>query len=256
MRAAALAYYGLLSVFPLLLLLITVASRGVTPEIAEAEVLTVVERYIPVARSLVERNIRVVLAARGTISVVAIIGLAWSASSLFSALIRSLERVWEAETGRTFWHHRLLSLALVIAILVLFTVSSLLSAFLGLLPRLIASLIPFGSIVILRSWQYIPAVVPMVLDVLLFVALYRVLPPGRPAWPAVWAGAILASVGWNGAKVGFAWYLANFARYGLVYGTLSTLVAFLFWLYLSGVILLLGAEFTVAWERVWLDEGS
>jgi len=253
MRAAALAYYSLLSLFPLLLLLIAIASRALTSSVAQEQVLAVVRRVAPMATDLVARNIKLVLAERGTISAVAAVGLAWSASSFFSALIHSLERVWTVEQGRAFWHHRLFSLALVFGVVVLFLVSLLLSVLLSLLPRLIASLLPFGAGLVLRGWQYVPSLIPMGLDVLVYVALYAFLPARRPPWPAVWAGGIVAGLGWGGLKVGFAWYLANFARYGLVYGTLSTLVAFLFWVYLSAVVLLLGAEFGAAWERVWLN---
>ncbi len=254
-RAAALAYYSLLSIFPLLLLLISLIGRWLSSASAQQVVFALVQQVIPIVPELISENVEWVLARRGSVNVVAGVSLAWSASSLFAAIIHSLDRVWSGEPGRTFWEHRLLSIGLVGAVVILFIFSSVLTAVLSLVPRLITMLVPIRADLVWRGWRYAPALVSLGMDVFLYAMLYRFLPSRFPPWPAVWAGAVVAGIGWNAMKVAFAWYLGHFARYGLVYGTLATLVAFLFWVYLSGVVLLVGAEFGAAWAQVWgLDE--
>ena len=250
-RSAALAYYGLLSLFPLLLLAFNLLAHWLSEAIAQQTLMEVLEYISPVVPSLIAENIEYVVRARGPLNAVAVVSLIWSASGLFAALTHSLDRVWNGRSGRTFWEHRLISMILVTVILLLFVLSLLLGAGLSLLPQVVALLLPNAPPVVWQTLRVLPAVVSLGMDVFLYAMLFRFLPTRRPAWAAVWAGALVAGVGWNLAKLGFAWYLTHFARYGLVYGTLATLVAFLFWIYLSGLVLLVGAEFGAAWERVW-----
>ncbi len=256
MRAAAIAFYALLSVFPLLLLLTALVGRNLSTSEAPTAVFLLLQRVIPVVPDQLEQNIRYVISLRGTINWVAGISLAWSSSSLFSAIITSVDRVWNQAGGRKFWEHRLLALGLVVAVVLLFLVSLLASAIMAQIPRLVVMLIPIQPEVLQSSWRYGPPVISFALDMLLYALLYRFLPSRYPPWCAVWPGAVVAGLGWNGLKYGFGWYLAHFARYGLVYGTLATLIAFLFWVYFSGVVLLIGAEFGVAWEEVWCEGES
>ncbi len=250
LRAAALAYYGLLSIFPLLLLLVSLLSRWVTIAMAQQTVLALLRGSAPFVPDVISKNIQYVVAARGSLNVVAAVGLAWSASGLFAAITHSLDRIWTPNKERTFWEHRLISLLLVTGVLVLFVFSILVSAVLSVLPRVLLLFLPVEQPWFFRGWHYIPALVSLGVDVFLYAMLYRFLPTPRPPWSAVWAGAVVAGAGWNAAKLGFGWYLSRFARYGLVYGTLATLVAFLFWIYLSGLVLLVGAEWGAAWVQV------
>ncbi len=255
-RAAALAYYGLLSIFPLLLLLVTLLSRWVTTAIAQQTVLTLLQGISPFVPDIIVENIEYVVAARGPLNLVAAVGLTWSASGLFAAITHALDRIWNPKGGRTFWEHRLISLLLVTGVILLFAFSILVSAVLSLLPRVILLLLPVEQAWVLRGWHYIPPLISLGVDVFLYAMLYRFLPTRRPPWAAVWSGAVVAGIGWNAAKWGFGWYLRRFARYGLVYGTLATLVAFLFWIYLSGLVLLVGAEWGAAWAEIMSSRAS
>ncbi len=250
-RAAALAYYGLLSLFPLFLLAFNFLVRWLSAPHARQTLLGMLSRLAPAVPELVTQSLARTVNIQGSLNLVAALGLTWSASGLFASLIHSLDRVWNGRSGRTFWEHRLLSILLVFVILLLFIFSLLLQTMLALLPWLMAFFLPISPLVLQETLRLLSAVVSLAFDVFLYGMLFRYLPTRRPAWSAVWAGAVVAGIGWNGAKLGFAWYLSHFARYGLVYGTLATLVAFLFWLYLSGLVLLIGAEFGAAWEANW-----
>ncbi len=247
-RAAALAYYSLLSLFPLLLLMISLFSRWLSTATAVDVVFQAAAQVIPVLPPEFNRTLRQVLAVRGPVNAVAGITLLWSASSLFNALTSALDRIWSGDRGRAFWEHRLLSLGLVLGVVVLFFLSSLLGLALSLIPRLVTLLVPIRAELFWWGWQFVPPLVSLTVDVVLYALLYRFIPSRTAPWPAVWAGALVAGLGWNAVKVGFGWYLTRFARYGLVYGTLASLVAFLIWVYLSGFVLLLGAVLGAAWH--------
>lgn len=254
MRAAALAYYTLLSLFPLLLLLMNILSQWLTAGQAIEAVLSLVRRVAPIVPPELATTLRNVLAARGPANIVATLALLWSASNLFAAMTSALDRFWSGETGRAFWEHRLLSIGLVLGVVIMFLLSSLLGLVLSILPRLIALLLPIRMELLWWGWRYLPPVLMLATDVVLYALLYRFIPSRAAPWPAVWAGAICAGLGWNVMKIAFGWYVTRFARYGLVYGTLASLVAFLVWVYLSGLVLLLGAALGATWAEVWTEE--
>ena len=254
MRAAALAYYALLSLFPLLLLLMNVLNQWLTTGQAIEAVLALVRRVTPIVPPEVSTTLRNVLAARGATNVVATVALAWSASNLFAAMTSALDRFWSGDTGRAFWEHRLLSLGLVAGVILMFLLSSLLGLMLSILPRLMALLLPIRTELLWWGWRYLPPLLMLATDVVLYALLYRFIPSRTAPWPAVWAGAICAGLGWNVMKIAFGWYVSRFARYGLIYGTLASLVAFLVWVYLSGLVLLLGAALGAAWAEAWSED--
>jgi membrane protein len=92
------------------------------------------------------------------------------------------------------------------------------------------------------------------LSIAAFILIYRTMPRAAVDWQDVWPGGLAAGIVWEVAKQLFAWYLGNFARYGLVYGSVGAIIAFLFWCYLSAMILLLGAELTAEYSR-WRRAG-
>jgi len=92
-------------------------------------------------------------------------------------------------------------------------------------------------------------VLPFLLTALSFSFLYTVLPSTHVRWIEVLPGALLAGLAWQVAQIGFTIYLGTFASYNLVYGSVAAVIALLLWSYISGVIILLGAEFTVQYAR-------
>jgi membrane protein len=94
------------------------------------------------------------------------------------------------------------------------------------------------------------------LTILIFFLLYKILPNTTVRWSDVWLGALLTGLGWELAKYLFTWYLTNFASYNLVYGSVALLIAFLAWSYYTGVILILGAEFTAEYAKARCARGA
>jgi membrane protein len=243
-NAAAIAYYTLFSIFPLTLLLISVGSFFLNSEQAQEAALAIVHVYTPTAVDFVQRNIEQVLELRGTIGVLSVAAFIWSSSGVFGSLSRAINRAWDVEQPRPAWAERALAAGMVLLIALLFFLSVLSTAAFELVARLSSIILGEPVWTGLTTW-----ILPYIFTALLFSFLYRVLPSTRVAWSEVLPGAVLASLAWEVAKYGFTFYLTRFASYTLVYGPVAAVIALLLWSYISGVIILLGAEFAVQYAR-------
>jgi membrane protein len=242
--AAAIAYYALFSFFPVVLLMITVSSFFFTSATAQEEVIAWAERYIPASGDLIRANIGQILRVRGTVSIVALLGLLWSASSVFTALDRVINRAWDVSELRPFWQQKLLAFGMIVGAGGLLLVSIASTTFFSVIRRLRLPLTGWQ-----RFGSLLSTLLPVSLTILIFLLLYKILPNTAVRWSDVWLGALLAGLGWELAKYLFTWYLTNFASYNLVYGSVALLIAFLAWSYYTGVILIWGAEFTAEYAK-------
>ncbi len=233
MRAAAMAYYALLSVFPLLLFLIFVASVVIEAGGIRDALALYVARAVPQladpAIDLLERTID----SSTSFGVAGVIGLVWTASAVFSVLSSTFNVIWEA-SPRSLWRRRLIGLVSVLMLAIMFTFSSLagtllafdLAAYTPLAQRSVNTAVDFGITVVL-TW-----------------ILYTWLPNRKVDPRASLAAAAFTALLWQIAKAGFGLYLSTgLERFGAVYGSLVSVIVLLLWVYFSSLILFLGAEF-------------
>ncbi|MGC9357999.1 MAG: YihY/virulence factor BrkB family protein [Anaerolineae bacterium] len=216
---------------------------GVLTEIARQRVTNFVTQVIPISQELIRNNIQSVLELRGSVGIIGLVGLLWAASGAFAVLSHNINRAWEEAETRGFLGKRLVALGMIAALAALLILSLISSAALNLLPEME---IPIGggiSVYQTFLWTLISNLVPMVFTFVMFLALYRWVPNTLVDWKAALWGAGVASVGWEIAKRAFTWYLGSgLVRYELIYGSLGTVVALLFWIYLSSLITLFGAH--------------
>ncbi len=242
--AAAIAYYALFSFFPLILLGITLVSFFVTSATAQEHVETFVRGFWPFGSEFVQANIEQILRARESVGILALLGLVWSASGVFAAMERALNRAWGVDDLRPYWARKVMALVMAVAAGGLFVLSVLLTTFFHVLWRLkqiLPGVQPFGDDT-MRGLA--SSLLPVLSGILVFLLLYKILPNTRVRWSDVWPGAVAAGLTWEAAKLGFTWYLTNLASYNLVYGSVAIIIGFLMWNYLTALILILGAEFT------------
>jgi membrane protein len=241
--AASIAYYAVFSLFPLLLSLVATAGFVLESEQAHQLVLSVAADALPAAKALVEENIQTVLERRGTVSLVGLIGLLWSATGVFSTLARNINRAWSDVETRNFVERRLVALGMVGTLLTLLIVSLLSTAVLDILSGFEIPLWGGVSVYETVGWHAFSRVLPWLITFSMFLGLYRWVPrPDVPLAAAFW-GALVAALAWETAKRGFAWYLGSgLVRYKLVYGSLGAVVALMLWIYLSSWIALFGAH--------------
>ncbi len=257
MRAAAIAYYTLIALFPLLLILVVAASFVLESAEVQKNVILLVETYLPTATDLVQANFEQILRARSTAGILATLGFGWSALAVFFNIERALNRVWGVKQLRPFWSRMLLALMMVAGIGVLILLSVASTTVFDLIRHLRLPVLgwePFNRPLL---WNMLTSLLPIVLNVVIFFLLYRILPYTQVSWSEVWPGALLAGLAWEGVKRIFTLYLSRFGSYNLIYGSLGTVIALLIWFYLTGVIVLVGAEFTEAytvvrrWRKRW-----
>lgn len=246
--AASIAYRALFSFFPLALLLLAFSSNLVNSVEAQEQVVAFAESFMPSTGELVRDNVTAVLSSRGTVGILAALGLIWSASSVFTAIDRAVNRAWGKTVRRSFWRQQALAVSIVIGIGLLFLISTLTTTIYNLLLNIHLPWLGeplnngFG-----RHW--LPFLGPMLVDYLIFLMLYHLLPIVQVRWQDVLPGALVAGTAWQIAKAGFNLYLINFAHYNLVYGSLTAIIVFLTFTYIAATILVMGAEFTAAWTR-------
>jgi membrane protein len=251
--AAAIAYRALFSFFPLALLLLAISSNLVNSAEAQEQVVGFVESFLPTGGKLVRDNVTAVLRSRGTVGILAAMGLFWSAASVFAATDRAVNRAWNVTVRRPFWKQQALALAIVLGIGLLFFISTLTTTVNNLLLSIrLAWLGEYLNNRIGRQW--LPLLGATVLDYAVFLFLYRLLPVVRVGWQDVLPGALVAGTVWQIAKAGFNLYVRNFARYNLVYGSMTAIIVFLTFTYIAAVILVMGAEFTAAWTTIRREE--
>ncbi|MFD5076835.1 YihY/virulence factor BrkB family protein [Streptomyces sp. NPDC058371] len=250
-RAAALTYYGVLSLFPALLVLVSllgVAGPGVTDKLLE----NVRDLAPGPARQILHDAVVQLGDSGGTGGVLAIVGLLaalWSASGYVAAFIRTSNAVYDLPEGRPVWKLTPLRLVLTVALMLLLAVSALIVVFTGPLAHRAGTAVGLGDAAI-TAWSIAKWPVLLVLVVLMIALLYWAAPNVRGrGFRWVSPGSVLATLIWLVASAGFALYVANFGSYNKTYGALAGAVIFLVWLWLTNLAILLGLEFDAELAR-------
>lgn len=244
LTAAAVALFGLLSLFPLVLLAIAGATYALgSPEEALRQITDVLRRGLvgPASDALVE-VVEGVLRSRGLASFFGVLGFLWASSRVFTILIEAFNMAWDVEESRGFFYRNLLAIGLVFLTLAFGLINFVGPLALGFLVRYSDRLtgqlgIPAD---IAGTWPILVDLGAYVATVAFFFLLYKILPNRRvPTYSALY-GAILAATLWEIAKYLFQFYLINFGAYNQIYGTLAGVIVLILWLHYSAIILLLG----------------
>lgn len=242
--AAALTYYGILSIFPALLVLVSLvglAGAGTTQTLIEN-----VRQVAPgPAQEIVVNAIDNLQGARGAAGIGLIIGILaalWSASGYIGAFTRASNAIWEVREGRPFYKLRPMQLAVTAVMLVLIAVSSLAVILTGGLAEQAGNVVGVGSSAVavwdIAKWPVLAVVVMLMLALLYWAA------PNAQQGGFQWVspGGIVAVLLWLIVSAAFALYVASFASYNKTYGSLGAVIAFLVWLWLTNLAVIFGAE--------------
>ncbi len=249
--AAALTYYAVLSIFPALLALVSIL--GVIGPSATQPLIDNLSTVAPgPAKQILTSSLKSLGAAQGASTLAFVIGLVaaiWSASGYIGAFMDAANAVWDAPEGRPIWKRIPLRVGATIVLLLLLAASALAVVLTGPVARSVGNLIGLGDTFVtvwgIAKWPVLVLVVSFMIS-LLFWAGPNVKQPGFP-W--VTPGGLLAVILWIVASLLFAVYVANFASYNKTYGSLGGVIVFLIWLWITNLIILLGAEFNSEMER-------
>jgi membrane protein len=256
--AAALTYYGVLAMFPALIVVVSVLGL-----IGHSVTHPLVQNLSTVApgpaKSVLTSAIDNIQGRRGTAGVLFVIGLLgslWSASGYIAAFMRASNVVWDVEEGRPIWKTVPLRLGVTLVTVVLLTVSAIAVVFTGPLAGKLGGLIGVGSTGV-QIWDIVKWPVMALIVALILSILYYFGPNVRqPGFRWVSPGSVFAVVGWVVVSALFAFYVANFSSYNKTYGALASVVVFLVWLWITNVVILFGAELNAEIERGRQIEGG
>jgi YihY family inner membrane protein len=235
-KAASIAFFALFSLFPITLLSISIASLNLDPSMGQQFIVNNLEFIAPALGQLLGQTIDEIILARGSVTSVALIALLWSASTIFYTLTLTMNEIWSNQRIRPVWKRRGLSILIVLAIVgpVLFLASFATSMMTNLRAWLPEGIIALGG--------GIGILLAILFDIALFMVLYILLPHGASSWREILPGAIGAGLLWEIAKKAFLFFVSTYiAVSNLVYGSVTAIIAFLAWAYLSGLIFLFGA---------------
>lgn len=249
--AAALAYYIFFSLFPLLFIMVYAATYiwNLGTEQAFESAVEFISQAIPVSQDLIRDNLERIINRRGTVGLIGLVGALWSSSSAFTTLTHDINEAFRDALARGVVKKRLMGILMVVAIVLLLLLSLGTTATLRVLSQM--PLVP-QNLVFLETvvWSTLLRVIPLVSSFLLFLALFQWVPTKLVRWRAALPGAGLAALAWELAKSLFSWYLASgLASYTIIYGSLSSVIVLLFWIYISATIALFGAHLTAAMDE-------
>jgi membrane protein len=249
--AAALTYYAVLAIFPALIVMVSVL--GLIGESATQPLIDNLGSVAPgpakeIFTSAIE-NIQGSQGAAGVFFVVGLLAAIWSASGYIGAFMRASNSIYEIEEGRPIWKTLPLRVGLTVLLMVLTAVSAIGVTLSGGLAEEVGNLIGVGGTAV-DVWNIAKWPVLLLLVSFMFAVLYWAAPNVKqPGFRWITPGGVLAVIGWVIASVAFAFYVGNFGSYNKTYGALAGPIVFLVWLWISNIMILLGAEFNAELER-------
>jgi membrane protein len=249
-HAAAIAYYALLSLFPFLLLAISMLGSITADEADRLAVLTFVFRYFPTQVDFVRAQLDAFTATRVQVGIGGALALIWASLGVFGAITSAVNEAWGVEKQRSFLRHRMVSFVMLVA-----SGGVLIVALVLVSAVEIAEASWFGAM--LARFEWLIALQSLTLaysaTILLIVGvglIYYFIPNAKTRFRDVWVGAVLTGVLWRLAFSGFSWYIGRSGRLTLIHGSVAAVVVFLLWVYVSSVIMMFGVEFTAAYARL------
>jgi len=249
--AAALTYYGILSLFPALLVLLAMLGLAGTGTVDT--LLKNVGSIAPSATNDVISNaVKNLQKSNGAAGVAFIFGLAgalWSASGYVGGFMKASNVIYEVEEGRKFWKLKPLQILVTVVIVLLTTLIIVAVVVSGPIAKRVGDVIGAGDTAVtvfnIVKWPVIALIVSQI-----FAFLYWVSPNVKqPGYRWISPGGIVAVALWIAASALFAFYVANFGSYSKTYGSMAAVIIFLVWLWITNLVMLLGAEFNAEVER-------
>jgi membrane protein len=252
--AAALAYYIVFAMPPMLILILMIVGAFISREQVQEALSGQFGSMIgadgaDMVKTMITQAKQPGGGAMGTI--LGIGALVLGATGAFMQLQTALNRAWEVKPDpnaggiKNFIFKRVLSLGMVLGIAFMLLVSLALSAALSAIGGMIGALIPGGSAIVAGVVQ---TLVSLVVVFALFAAIFKVLPDAEIAWKDVWVGALVTALLFEIGKWGLGLYLGN-SNPGKAYGAAGSLAVMLVWIYYTSMIVLFGAEFTQTWAK-------
>jgi len=249
-HAASIAYYALLSLFPFLLLVLSIIGSFTSDPSDRDAVVKFVFRYFPRQFDFMTRQLDAFRGQTVQLGVGGLLALVWASLGVFNAISSAVNHAWGVERRRSFLMHRFVSFLMMVSAGAIFIIALILASVSRVAPTNW-----FWSLVERSRWfvwlTHVTADYGATALLIGCVALiFYFIPNTEMRFRYGWPGAILTGLLWRGALAAFSWYARDLARWNVVHGSIAAVVIFLLWIYVSAVILLYGVEMTAAYARL------
>lgn len=249
-HAASIAYYALLSLFPFLLLVLSILGSVTSDPGDRDAVVRFVFRYFPRQFDFVTRQLDAFSQQTVQLGIGGFLALLWASLGVFNAVSSAVNHAWGVERRRSFLMHRFISFLMMLSAGAIFIIALALASVSRVAPTNW-----FWSLMERSRWfvwlTHVTADYGATVLLIGCVALlFYFIPNTEMRFRYVWPGAIVTGLLWRAALSLFAWYARDLAAWNVVHGSIATVVVFLLWIYVSAVILLYGVEMTAAYARL------
>jgi membrane protein len=237
---AQLTYYLILSFFPFLIFIISLLSFT---DLSAQDAINTITRVLPKMsnKMILDAFEEIQKSRSGSLLSIGILATLWSASSGINAVMKALNKAYDAEENRPYWKIQGLSIIFTIALAIVIIFSLFMLIFGKLIGEMIYKFVYLpGSFETI--WRFAQYIIPLSIMVVAFIFLYLLLPNLRLKVKEVLPGAIFATVGWVVTSLLFSFYVNNFSSYSKTYGSIGGIIVLLTWLYLSSIVIVLGGE--------------
>jgi membrane protein len=247
--ASQLAYYFVLALFPTLLFLLAVASFFPLQNLTD-DVVGLLAPFAPreILDIITQELTRIGNGNHGGLLTVGLVGALWSSSSAMVAVIGAMNKAYDIDERRPWWRVRLTAIAITIALSVLIVIAFTLVVAGPELADALARLFAFGDVFTwtwrILQWPFVFVMVAVGMGVIYFFA-----PHARQLWVWITPGSLVATVLWMLGSLGFRLYVVEFGNYEATYGALGGVILLLLWFWLSGLVIVIGAEINAELEH-------
>ena len=247
--ASSIAYYALLSLFPFFLLAFSIIASVTSTESDRQAVLSFVLRYFPQKFGFVEDQLNALQQAAVQLGVAGSVLMTWAAMGVFGAITSAVNHAWGVEKQPSFFKHKLISFVMLLLASVLLVAGLILVSAVNVIEASWFAEILERTPVLLKLQSFVLQWATMLIFILVVGLVFYFVPNAQVRFRDVWVGAVMTGVLWRAALAGFSFYVRDMSRFS-VHGSIAAVVVFLFWVYISAIILLYGVEVTAANARL------
>lgn len=254
--AASIAFFGMLALFPLILLLISLFKYVVSVSDAMALVLGRLIKFFPGSATLVYSAIDTITADHPVFVGVSLLGLLWSSMGVFLTMGYAFNRVWNLPADRNLLAQYAIAAVLTLSVGLVVLISLVITA-LANLVRLLEGFLQDAGVPGIDNLTLVASnAADMAIVAGASAFLYRLLPKADIQWRDVLVPSLLMAMVWEIAKLGFAWYLATVAHVNIIYGPIAAVAGLMLWMFVSAILLLFGAELSHQIARLRIERGK
>ncbi len=247
--ASSIAYYGLMSLFPALLLLLSFLGQITADEDERRLILDFVLRYFPNRLDFISQQLDAFQHSSRALGIGSGLLLTWAALGFFSALTTAINHAWGVKQF-SYLQNKLVSFLMMLAAGLLMFIALLLLSAKGIVGASWFAQVLENAPGLHFLTSLIVEWATMLIFILVVGLIFYFVPNAKVRFKDVWPGAIFTGVLWRLTFLGFSWYIRDFSRFTKIHGSIAAAVVFLLWVYVSAVILLYGVEFTVSYARL------